>query len=168
MTPDEEQRARSTPAGREAMLEAIMPRLEVLAASYTRPGRVCEPGDLITLGWVEARRVLGRWEPRPGVPFWAYAKPFVRAVMRRAVMGAQTPSECDPEILQMEAPPSSGKRWEAKLECLSPFEKEVVEWRLLAQPRPCETEVAKKLGVTAAEVREALWVALAKLKENRH
>jgi RNA polymerase sigma factor (sigma-70 family) len=163
MTADEEHEHAGTPAGRRLVLDSLLPFIERAAHRYSQPGKVCEPGDLVSIGYMAAARKIEHWQPRPGVPCWAYLKPFVRSAMSKAVREANTPTDYDPEFLpcQLNEGPTEHER---KLAKLPEAQRRVVEMRLIQTPRATEREAAKVLGVNVREIRRLLWQALETLK----
>jgi RNA polymerase sigma factor (sigma-70 family) len=171
LTPSEirlERRRARTPQGREQILADTLPRMQDLAGRLTRPGQLCEPGDLLSIGYLAAEHALGRWVPKPGVPFWAYAKAFVRAAMFRALSEASTPqpdSPVDPDVTVR--PDEESNPYCDAIEALPTSQRRAIELRLLQSPPATEREAAKELGLTLPEFRALLWQALADLQTVR-
>ena len=67
---------------REVLIAALLPRLVASARRYA--GDAGELTDLIQEGVLASLEALLRFEPRRGVPFWAYAAPWVRGAMSRS------------------------------------------------------------------------------------
>jgi DNA-directed RNA polymerase sigma subunit (sigma70/sigma32) len=152
--------------GRAALLAEMVDRLPVLANQLGKPGNLCEPGDLVSVGYLAMQAAMERWKPRPGIPFWAYAKPSVRSAMVRALMGAATPQPVEP--IEPDMFPASPAAQSTVLDALTSTQRRVVEMRLLQRPIATERETCKVLGLTRDEVRVAMWEALESLKEFNH
>jgi RNA polymerase sigma factor (sigma-70 family) len=153
----------ATPAGREIILKACLERLEILARHFTKRGNLCEPDDLVSVGFIALTEAMARWEPRPGIPFWAYAKQSVKSAMVRALKAATTPqAEIDPDIMPAKA---SGEV--PILEGLTPRQRQIVEMRLLQTPQQSEREICRDLGLSLPDLRQELWQALETLRANK-
>lgn len=68
---------------RELLVEEVMPRLVAMARGFYRSG--IEFADLLQEGCLALFDALGRFDESRGVPFWAYASPWVRGAMYRLV-----------------------------------------------------------------------------------
>jgi len=63
------------------LLQANSGRIRAMARAWSREGH--RQDDLVSEGTLALIRCLAGYRVQPGVPFFAYARPFVRAAMRR-------------------------------------------------------------------------------------
>lgn len=147
-----------TKSGRETLLNEAIQKLTPMANYLASPGGMCEPGDLVSIGYLAMRAAIDRWEPRPGVTFWGYARASVKSAMVRALKNAITPQLLDP--VDVDRLSESEPEPLPEIEGLTPFQRRVVDMRLLQRPKASEQETAKALGATRQRVREELWQAL--------
>jgi RNA polymerase primary sigma factor len=96
LTPERErllvQAARSGDATARALLvEAYMPRIAAIARHYRISPNV-ERAELLQEGVAGLLRALERYDPERGVPFWAYARWWVRRSMQRLVAELTRPT----------------------------------------------------------------------------
>lgn len=153
----------TTSAGREIILKGCLERLQILACHFTKRGNLCEPDDLVSVGFLALNEAMARWEPRPGIPFWAYAKQSVRSAMVRALKASTTPqAEVDPDMMPAKA---SGEV--PILEGLTPIQRQIVEMRLLQSPQQSEQQICRDLGISLPDLRRDLWQALETLRGNK-
>lgn len=66
----------------DRLLRTHSGRVRAMARAWSR--RPALEDDLVSEGMLALIRCLDGYAPRPGVPFFAYARPFVRAAMRQA------------------------------------------------------------------------------------
>jgi RNA polymerase primary sigma factor len=71
----------SEPTGNGALVEGHLPRIAALARRFSGPG--IEVSDLVQEGWLALLEARRRFEPARGVPFWAYAVPWVHGAIYR-------------------------------------------------------------------------------------
>ena len=96
LTPERErllvEAARSGDATARALLvEASMPRIAAIARHYRISPNV-ERAELLQEGVAGLLRALERYDPERGVPFWAYARWWVRRSMQRVVAELTRPT----------------------------------------------------------------------------
>ena len=156
----------TTPEGHHSILLASIERLTPLACHFAKRGGICEPDDLISIGWIAMGKCIKRWVPQVGVPFWSYAKPFVKAAMVRAVKEAATPQPDTP--IDPDTTPMPMEEDRLTLEGLTATQRAVIEMRLLQVPRASEQETRKALGLSLRELRKELWEALGILKAQHY
>jgi RNA polymerase sigma factor (sigma-70 family) len=63
------------------LVEGYLPRIAALARRFHAPG--VEVSDLVQEGWLALLEARRRYEPWRGVPFWAYAVPWVHGAIYR-------------------------------------------------------------------------------------
>jgi len=67
--------------GGDALVERYLPRIVALGRRFRGPG--VEVSDLVQEGWLALLEARRRFEPERGVPFWAYAVPWVHGAVYR-------------------------------------------------------------------------------------
>lgn len=75
---------------RQQLIEASLPLIGGVARQYRRSGTIAR-AELIQEGVVGLLRALERYDPEQGVPFWAYARWWVRQAMQRLVAELSMP-----------------------------------------------------------------------------
>jgi RNA polymerase primary sigma factor len=68
----------------ERLVDTFMPRIGAVARIYRRVPSV-DRSELMQEGVVGLLRAAGRYDPRMGIPFWAYASWWVRQAMQQLV-----------------------------------------------------------------------------------
>ena len=70
------------PRAREKLIDALMPRIAGVAREY-RMTPVIDRGEMLQVGAMGVLEALDRYDPASGVPFWSFARRYVRRYMRR-------------------------------------------------------------------------------------
>jgi len=78
---DREAPTPSEPTVNGALVEGHLPRIAALARRFNGPG--VELADLVQEGWLALLEARRRFDPGRGVPFWAYAVPWVHGAIYR-------------------------------------------------------------------------------------
>jgi len=66
---------------RDELIDSYLPRIVALSRRFRGPG--VELADLVQEGWLALLEARERFEPARGVPFWAYAAPWVHGAVYR-------------------------------------------------------------------------------------
>jgi RNA polymerase sigma factor (sigma-70 family) len=82
---------RGDPQARANLVEAFMPLISSVAATYRQTPTV-ERGELLQEGVVGLLRALERYDDARGVPFWSYAAWWVRQAMQQLVAELTRPA----------------------------------------------------------------------------
>ena len=150
-----------------AILLDAAEQMRPMAYHFAKSGELCEPGDLLSAGYIAMAKAIEGWEPRPGIPFWAYAKPFVRTAMLGAIKAAQTPQLPSPppmELFVSACPPGQNVLINEHLQALPELQRKVIGMRLLQSPRVAEGEASRALGISRSRLRRELWEAISALR----